>query len=105
GQILIDGTDIPTIGLHDLRSRLSIIPQDPTMFEGTICSNMDPLVEYTNDNIWESTLQLTDGMIQQTLEQNFNNSTVIMIAHRISSMLHSEMALLPMHVMLESVSK
>ncbi|RVX14876.1 ABC transporter C family member 3 [Vitis vinifera] len=35
GQIMIDGTNISSIGLHDLRSRLSIIPQDPTMFEGT----------------------------------------------------------------------
>lgn len=53
GQVQIDGVNISSIGLHDLRSRLSIIPQDPTMFEGTVRSNLDPLEEYTDEQIWE----------------------------------------------------
>ncbi|KAJ8643116.1 hypothetical protein MRB53_004864 [Persea americana] len=151
GHILIDGIDISTIGLHDLRSRLSIIPQDPTMFEGTLRSNLDPLEEYADEQIWEaldrcqlgeevrskegkldsavaengenwsmgqrqlvclgrvllkrskvlvldeataSVDTATDNLIQQTLRQQFSDSTVITIAHRITSVLDSDMVLL-----------
>ncbi|KAF5207977.1 Abc transporter c family member [Thalictrum thalictroides] len=151
GQILIDGLNISTIGLHDLRSRLSIIPQDPTMFEGTVRSNLDPLEEHTDEHIWEaldkcqlgdevrkkegkldstvtengenwsmgqrqlvclgrvllkrsqvlvldeataSVDTATDNLIQQTLRQHFSDSTVITIAHRITSVLDSDLVLL-----------
>jgi ABC-type multidrug transport system fused ATPase/permease subunit len=151
GQILIDGVDICTIGLHDLRFRLSIIPQEPTMFEGTVRSNLDPLGEYTDNQIWEAldSCQLgdevrkkelkldspviengenwsvgqrqlvclarvilkrskilvldeatasvdtaTDNLIQKTLRQQFSEATVITIAHRITSVLDSDMVLL-----------
>ncbi|GKA92057.1 ABC transporter C family member 3-like protein [Tanacetum coccineum] len=54
GKILVDGINISSIGIHDLRSKLSIIPQDPTMFNGTVRSNMDPLEEYTDNQIWQA---------------------------------------------------
>lgn len=151
GQIYIDGLDISIIGLHDLRSKLSIIPQDPTMFEGTVRTNLDPLEEYTDEQIWEaldccqlgdevrkkekkldsivaengdnwsvgqrqlvclgrvilkrskilvldeataSVDTATDSLIQKTLRQQFLDSTVITIAHRITSVLDSDMVLL-----------
>ncbi|CAI0374047.1 unnamed protein product [Linum tenue] len=125
GRITIDGVNISSIALHDLRSRLSIIPQDPTMFEGTVRRNLDPLEEYRDEQIWEaldkchlgdevrkkekkldsaatsSVDTATDNLIQQTLRQRFFDCTVITIAHRITSVLDSNMVLLLSHGSIE----
>lgn len=150
GSILIDNVDICKIGLHDLRSRISIIPQDPTMFEGTVRGNLDPLKEYSDQRIWEvldkcqlgdlirqndkkldsnvvengenwsvgqrqlfclgrallkrsSILVLdeatasidsaTDGIIQETIRQEFKDCTVLTIAHRIHTVVDSDLIL------------
>jgi len=53
GTIVIDNYDIRNVGLHDIRSRLAIIPQDPTLFTGTIRSNLDPFSEHTDLELWD----------------------------------------------------
>ncbi|KAG6330747.1 hypothetical protein ID866_8342 [Astraeus odoratus] len=52
GTIVIDGTDITQIGLHDLRSSISIVPQSPDLFEGTLRENIDPVGEHQDADIW-----------------------------------------------------
>lgn len=54
GQILVDGLDVSKIKLHDLRSRLAIIPQDPVLFSGTVRTNLDPFDEYSDSELYDA---------------------------------------------------
>nr|XP_013004976.1 canalicular multispecific organic anion transporter 2 isoform X2 [Cavia porcellus] len=54
GEIFIDGLNVANIGLHDLRSQLTIIPQDPILFSGTLRMNLDPFGRYSEEDIWQA---------------------------------------------------
>lgn len=54
GSIIIDGVDVSKIGLHDLRSRITIIPQDPVLFSGTLRINLDPFKTHTDEELWKA---------------------------------------------------
>lgn len=70
GQIVVDGIDVSTIGLHDLRSRITIIPQDPVLFQGTLRYNLDPTGSHSSEDLWAALerAHLKDAFDEEGLE-------------------------------------
>ncbi|KAF2313409.1 hypothetical protein GH714_010834 [Hevea brasiliensis] len=150
GKIIIDDLNISTIGLHDLRSHVAIIPQDPTLFVGSVRYNLDPLSKHMDQEIWEvlekchlraaiqeqkeglnslvaqdganwsmgqrqlfclgrallqrsrilvldeataSIDNATDSILQKTIRTEFADCTVLTVAHRIPTVMDSDMVL------------
>ena len=54
GSICIDGLDISALGLHELRSKISVIPQSPFLFSGSLRDNLDVFSEYSDNDIWKA---------------------------------------------------
>ncbi|XP_035377481.1 multidrug resistance-associated protein 5 isoform X1 [Electrophorus electricus] len=83
GSIVVDGVNIAHVGLEHLRSKLSVIPQEPVLFVGTVRSNLDPWGQYTDAQVWEAlektyikdmVSQLPNSLHSEVLENGENFS-------------------------------
>ncbi|GFQ66173.1 hypothetical protein TNCT_86261 [Trichonephila clavata] len=66
GEVKIDGICTKDIGLHDLRRKISIIPQDPVLFTGPIRRNLDPFSEHKDDELWQA---LEEAYLKESIEE------------------------------------
>ncbi|KAK0045854.1 multidrug resistance-associated protein 1-like isoform X1 [Biomphalaria pfeifferi] len=72
GSITIDGIRLSAIGLFDLRSKLTILPQDPVIFSGTLRMNLDPFNEHSDDLLWSALEHAHLKAYVDTLPQKLN---------------------------------
>ncbi|KAH3683179.1 hypothetical protein WICPIJ_005848 [Wickerhamomyces pijperi] len=77
GYIKIDGIDVTSIGLKNLRQAITIIPQDPTLFTGTIKSNLDPFDSCTDDQIFEALRRVNLVTVEELEAKKANPNPLI----------------------------
>ncbi|KAJ2606672.1 hypothetical protein EV177_005873 [Coemansia sp. RSA 1804] len=80
GRIVLDGVDISKIGLDNLRRNITIIPQDPVLFNGTIRYNIDPFEEYPDELIWDA-LNRVHMTREQTSHATSASTSIVGIAN------------------------
>ncbi len=76
GTITIDGVDIvKNLSLSELRSRISIVPQDPFLFTGSFRENLDPFSEFDDEELWRAleTVELKGFIVKNSSEAGLNS--------------------------------
>ena len=77
GKIVIDSLETSEIGLHDLRSKISIIPQEPVLFSGTLRKNLDPFDEYPDWVLWQALEEVKSETISFPLQKVFGKPNLL----------------------------
>uniref|UniRef100_A0A3B5MW06 ABC transporter domain-containing protein n=1 Tax=Xiphophorus couchianus TaxID=32473 RepID=A0A3B5MW06_9TELE len=73
GRITIDGILTSEIGLHTLRQKMSIIPQDPVLFTGTMRKNLDPFKQHTDEDLWNALQEVLQPSLLTTMVEELPN--------------------------------